>query len=113
MSEMKKMSVLCDGVSKSEGMRRSYNEGYSIKEISLFYGCRYNFVYNVISNDMLKNGKELSLSSGKVSKKEKVIEMLRAGKSKKDICLELCMIYNEVWRIESDMKKLDSRNITE
>ena len=89
-------------LNKSAKMKALFDLGLEVKAISVMLGVRYNFVYNVISNYVLINGIEVDNSS-RGSKKEKVIELLEAGKSVKEICVELQCNMNYVYKIKKGL----------
>lgn len=94
--------VANESMNKSAKMKELFDLGLEVKAISVMLGVRYNFVYNVISNYVLINGIEVDNSS-KGSKKEKVIELLKLGKSVKEICVELQCNMNYVYKIKKSL----------
>ena len=56
--------------SKSSKMKELYNGGMEIKEIAEVLGVRYNFVYNVISNECRVNDIELRIKKMSLLKKQ-------------------------------------------
>jgi len=88
---------------KSQKMRNLFDAGLTINEISNLLGVRYNFVYNVMQNHILKNGYEVSIdkSSGK---KEIVRELLAQGKTIAEISQEIATTYNYVWKLVHEIK---------
>ena len=99
--------IVNSGESKSKRMYKLFIGGIDIKSISELMGVRYNFVYNVCSNELLKGNldKELWLSDKKISCKSEIIRLNEEGKNKKEICEILKLSYNNVWRILSDEEK--------
>ena len=92
-------------ISKSQKMINMYNDGKEIKEIATAMNVRYNFVYNVISNYCRMNEVELRTNRDKSdSKKNQIIELLQAGKTKTEVATELKCNYNYVFKIEKEMK---------
>lgn len=92
-------------ISKSQKMIDMYNDGKEIKEIATAMNVRYNFVYNVISNYCRMNEVELRTNRDKSdSKKNQIIELLQAGKTKTEVATELKCNYNYVFKIEKEMK---------
>ena len=91
-------------MSKSGKMKEMFRGGLDVKEISKIMECRYNFVYNVISNEILKGNILESdlIRDKKVSKKDDIIKMLEEGKNIKEICVELKCVYNMVWKIKRE-----------
>lgn len=107
ISKEEVMVIIGNGESKSKRMYKLFVGGIDIKSISELMGVRYNFVYNVCSNELLKGNldKELWCSDKKVSNKSEIIRLNKEGKNKKEICEELKIGYNNVWRILSDDEK--------
>ena len=99
VEERAQVIVNNDALNKSAKMKALFDLGLEVKAISVMMGVWYNFVYNVISNYVLINGIEVDNSS-RGSKKEKVIELLEAGKSVKEICVELQCNMNYVYKIK-------------
>lgn len=87
--------------SKSECIKGLFKLGLEVKEISAKLNIIYNMCYNVISNYCLVSGTEV-VKVKKESKKDKVIEMLEAGKTNMEICKELMMNYNYVLKIKKE-----------
>lgn len=95
-------AVLADeSMNKSAKMKALFELGLEVKMISTMMEVRYNFVYNVISNYVLINGIEVD-STKEGSKKDTVLEMLDAGKTVKEICVELKCNMNYVYKIKKD-----------
>ena len=94
---------------KTSKMLKLYELGLDIKVISEIMNVRYNFVYNVVSNEMLKNGKRLSVGGGeRDNKKKKIIELVNEGKSNVEIACELKCSYNYVFNIvKNELSKKD------
>lgn len=88
-------------VSKSECIKGLFKLGLEVKEISAKLNIIYNMCYNVISNYCLVSGVEV-VKVKKESKKDKVIEMLEAGRTNMEICKELQMNYNYVLKIKKE-----------
>ena len=93
-----------EGVSKSAKMKELFDMGLEVKEIAELMGVRYNFVYNVVSNYAAMNGMELETTK-KTGKKEQIIELYLAGKSNKEISIELKTNYNYVFNVLKQYKK--------
>ena len=89
--------------SKSSRMKQLFDLGIEVKEIASLMNVRYNFVYNVISNYTAMNGIETE-STKKVGKKEQIIELFNAGKSNKEISIELKTNYNYVFNVLKQYK---------
>ena len=102
VEERAQVIVNNEALNKSAKMKALFDLGLEVKAISVMLGVRYNFVYNVISNYVLINGIEVDNSS-RGSKKEKVIELLEAGKSVKEICVELQCNMNYVYKIKKGL----------
>jgi DNA-binding protein len=90
--------VLESEISKSSKMKQLFDMGYEVKEISTLMMVRYNFVYNVVSNYVNMNGIVVE-SQKKEGKKDAIIEMYLAGKSNKEISIELKTNYNYVFNV--------------
>lgn len=88
--------VLDEGMSKSSKMKTLFDMGLEVKEISTVMGVRYNFVYNVVSNYCNMNGIKVETQK-KEGKKDKIIELYLAGKTNKEISIELKTNYNYVF----------------
>ena len=92
-------------ISKSQQMINMYNDGCEIKEIATKMNVRYNFVYNVVSNYCRMHEVELRTNREKTdSKKNQIVTLLQAGKSKTEVAAELKCNYNYVFKIEKEMK---------
>lgn len=90
--------VLKSEASKSNKMKELFDMGLEIKEISSLMNVRYNFVYNVISNYCNVNGIKVE-STKKEGKKDQIIQLFLAGKSNKEISIELKTNYNYVFNV--------------
>ena len=93
---------------KSEGMKALYNAGVEIKEIAAFYGVRYNFVYNVVSNYCRMNDVVLRTNhrdSGN-HKKDQIIALLKAGKACVEISKELKTNINYVYKLRKELEAM-------
>lgn len=84
--------------SKSQKMKELFDLGLEVKEITTIMGVRYNFVYNVVSNYCNMNGIAVTATK-KEGKKESIIEMYLAGKSNKEISIDLKTNYNYVFNV--------------
>lgn len=93
--------IVNDGsLSKSKKFIKLYDLGLEIKEISVIFGVKYNFVYNVISNYCRMNELELRTNNLKEnSKKQLIIDLFNAGRSNVEIAKELKTNYNYVYKI--------------
>lgn len=85
-----------EGLSKSAKMKELFEMGLPIKDIAQHLGVRYNFVYNVISNYVNMNGIEVETTK-KANKKDAIIKLHKAGKTNKEISIELKTNYNYVY----------------
>lgn len=106
MTKKEMQEVVKNAKSKSEGYKLLYNEGVEIKEIANFYGVRYNFVYNVISNYCRVEDVELRTNhrTDGESKKDQVIAMLKAGKTCTEISKELKTNINYVYKLRKEVE---------
>ena len=106
MTKKEMQEVVKNAKSKSEGYKLLYNKGVEIKEIANFYGVRYNFVYNVISNYCRVEDVELRTShrTDGESKKNQVIAMLNEGKTCTEISKELKTHINYVYKIRKEIE---------
>lgn len=91
-------AVLKQEVSKSQKMKELFELGFDVKTIAQILDVRYNFVYNVISNYVNMNGIEV-VRNKVAGKKEQIIEMYLAGKSNKEISIDLKTNYNYVYNV--------------
>lgn len=87
-----------EGLSKSARMKELFELGLEVKEIAAVMGVRYNFAYNVISNYVNMNAIPVEKTKME-SKKDKIIELYLAGKSNKEISIELKTNYNYVFNV--------------
>lgn len=108
-TEVKKV-VDNESLSKSERMKQLFEGGLEIKEISQLMNVRYNFVYNVISNYVNMNGITV-INEQKESKKEKIIELFKQGKSLKEISITLKTNYNYVFNVTKELKDTNKKNV--
>lgn len=92
-----------EGMSKSGKMKELFSLGLEVKEIATRMNVRYNFVYNVISNQVIVEGLQVTTEK-KESKKDKVIELHLQGKSNKEIAIELKTNYNYIYKIVKEYK---------
>jgi transposase-like protein len=88
--------------SKSSKMVQLYDQGMEIGEIAKAMGVRYNFVYNVLSNNCRKNGEVVRVSKKLGSVKESIVQLIEAGKTNNEISKELGVNYNYVWKIRKE-----------
>ena len=106
MTKKEMQAVVKNAKSKSEGYKLLYNAGLEINEIKDFYGVKYNFVYNVISNYCRVEDVELRTNhrTNGESKKDQVIAMLKAGKTCTEISKELKTNINYVYKIRKEVE---------
>mgnify|MGYP001078736010 CR=1 FL=1 len=102
-------AILNKDLSKSKKMVELYLLGLEIKEVSEVMGVRYNFSYNVISNYCRMNDVDLRVREKGDSKKDKIIELIQAGKTNNEISSELKCNYNYVWKIRKESETLESK----
>lgn len=87
-----------DALSKSQKMKDLFDLGYETKAVAEMLNVRYNFAYNVISNYVNMNKLEV-VAQEKSGKKDQIIELHKAGKSNKEISIELSTNYNYVFNV--------------
>ena len=87
---------------KSSKMLALYNEGMQIGEIAKLMGVRYNFVYNVVSNDCRKSGNEVRVTRKQGTVKASIIERIDKGMSNTEISKELGINYNYVFKVRKE-----------
>lgn len=90
-----------EALSKSAKVKALFDGGMEVKEIAAAVGIRYNFAYNVISNYVIVSGIEVE-TQRKASKKDAVWSLLDAGKSAKEIAVELKTNYNYVYKLKKE-----------
>ena len=88
--------------SKSSKMLKLYNEGLEIGEIVKLMNVRYNFVYNVVSNDCRKAGTEVRVTKKQGTVKTSIIALIEEGKTNTDISKELSVNYNYVFKVRRE-----------
>jgi len=84
-------------------MKDLFSLGFEIKEIATKMNVRYNFVYNVISNQIIVEGLEVETEK-KESKKDLVKVLFDQGKSNKEIAIELKTNYNYIYKLTKELK---------
>lgn len=84
--------------SKSAKIKELFEMGLEVKAIAEALGIRYNFAYNVVSNYVNMNGITVEKNK-KAGKKEAIIELYLAGKTNKEISIELKTNYNYVFNV--------------
>jgi len=90
-------------LNKSQKMKLLFSYGISIKQIASLLNVRYNFVYNVIQNQVITEGLEIQESEVS-SKKELVRELFNAGHSTKSIAVTLKTNYNYIYKLVREIK---------
>ena len=95
--------ILASTDSKSSKMKQLFQLGLEIKEIATMMEVRYNFVYNVISNQIIVEGLEVETNKSE-SKKDLVRELFTQGKSTKEIAIELKTNYNYIYKLVKEIK---------
>ena len=90
-------------LSKSAKMKAMYDLGMGIKDIANTLQVRYNFVYNVISNYCITQGTEM-VHKKTESKKDVIMKMFDAGKTVKEIAVELKTNYQYVYKLHKEWK---------
>lgn len=101
--EKKVEGILASTDSKSSKMKQLFQLGLEIKEIATMMEVRYNFVYNVISNQIIVEGLEVETNKTE-SKKDLVRELFTQGKSTKEIAIELKTNYNYIYKLVKEIK---------
>ena len=100
--------------SKSQKMKELYALGLDITEIAKALDVSYNFVYNVVSTNIKKQGTLPVSQSNPLTKKAQIIKMFTEGKTNKEIAIALRTNYNYVYKITRvirDTKKEVACNI--
>lgn len=109
MNEDQKMDLLASDSSKSEKMRDLFDAGEDIKDIAHDLDVRYNFVYNVVSRHILKQGipeENIEKNSNAGSNlKEEIIALLKEDPDMKvsEIAKTLNKNYNYVWKLHKEV----------
>ena len=88
--------------SKSSKMVALYGAGLEIGEIAKLMGVRYNFVYNVVSNECRKSGAEVRVTKKQGTVKESIVALIVEGKSNVDISKTLAVNYNYVFKVRKE-----------
>ena len=88
-------------ISKGACIRVLFAGGLSVKEISDITTIRYNHVYNVCKNEVLKNNLEADISTAREggTKKDQILALLEEGKTVTEVSKELGCLYNQVWQV--------------
>jgi len=97
-------------LSKSERMKRLFDEGFEIKKISELMNVRYNFVYNVCSNYVNINDIEV-VKEKKESKRSIIIKEHLEGKTNSEISKLLKTNYNYVYKVVKEYKVLNEEKV--
>lgn len=93
--------IMVSESTKSGKMKQLFMLGLEVKDIAKLMEVRYNFVYNVVSNMINMEGLLTENNRG-TSKKDIVFGMLDEGKSVKEICIDLKMNTNYVYKIKKE-----------
>ena len=96
------MKIVNGEGSKSSKMLKLYDAGMEIGAIAKLLEVRYNFVYNVVSNNCRKNGEDVRVSKKLGSVKESIIELIEKGMSNTEISRELGKNYNYVFKVRKE-----------
>lgn len=88
-------------LSKGACIRALFAGGLSVKEISDITTIRYNHVYNVCKNEVIKNGLDADVSTEREggTKKQQILDLLETGKTVTEVSKELGCLYNQVWQV--------------
>jgi transposase len=91
-------------ISKGAAIRALFAGGLSVKEIADITTIRYNHVYNVVNQEVMKNGMENDVIRAREggTKKSQILTLLGEGKSIKEVSAELGCLYNQVWQVAKD-----------
>ena len=95
-------NILKAETSKSKKMIALYNGELAIGEIAKLMGVRYNFVYNVVSNECRKAGIEVRTGHKQGEVKESIITLIKEGKTNAEISTELGKNYNYVFKVRKE-----------
>lgn len=104
MKNEKIQKILNSEGSKSKKMLAMYNEGMEIGEIAKLMGVRYNFVYNVVSNDCRKAGTEVRVTKKQGTVKASIEALITEGKTNTEISKELAVNYNYVFKVRKEFE---------
>lgn len=89
---------------KSEVMRKMYDEGKNVSEISKELECHYSYVYGVIQRYCDKLGVEMRKDK-KYSKSDKIREMVDEGYKVGEIAKQLNSNYSFVYSVMKKYKE--------
>lgn len=109
MKEQEIKKVLDSEVSKSAKMQTLYNEGLEVGEIAKLMGVRYNFVYNVVSNNCRKEGTEVRVTRDHGAVKASIIALIEEGKTNTEIATELRKNYSYVFKVRKDYEAAQAK----
>lgn len=98
-----KAIVKDEKLSKSEKVRRLFEGGLEVKEISDVLGIRYNFAYNVLQNHVIMNDIAVEKEQ-RDTKRDEIVKLLGEGKSLVEVCRATKSNYNYVWKINKELK---------
>lgn len=104
--------ILNSEATKSKKMLQFYDGGMEIGEIAKLMGVRYNFVYNVVSNECRKAGLEVRVVTKHGAVKESIAKLIDEGKSNTEIQKVLGTNYNYVFKVRKELeakKKLEAQ----
>jgi len=93
-----------EDLSKSIRMKELFDLGLEVKEIAEALDVKYNFVYNVITNYVNMNGLKIEKTK-RGGKKEEIVKLFQAGKTNKEIAIELKTNYNYVHTVVKQYKQ--------
>lgn len=101
----KVLKGLTQGESKSKVIRELFAGGLSVSEISDVTTIRYNYVYNVCKNEVIKFNLGDSVTTAREggTKKEKIQSLLEEGKTIAEVSRELGCLYNQVWQVSKSL----------
>ena len=97
-------NILNSEASKSKKMIELYNGGMDIGDVAKLMNVRYNFVYNVVSNECRKNGSVVRTLRKQGAVKESIIALIQEGKTNSEISRELGKNYNYVFKVRKELE---------
>lgn len=88
-------------ISKGAAIRALFAGGLSVKEIANITTIRYNHVYNVVNQEVMKKGLEPEVIREREggTKKAQILALLEEGKTVREVSIELGCLYNQVWQV--------------
>ena len=104
MTKTETSAIINAEVSKSKRMIELYNGGMDIGSIAKAMGVRYNFVYNVVSNECRKAGTEVRTTRKQGEVKDSIITLIQDGKTNAEISRELGKNYNYVFKVRKEFE---------